>query len=447
MAVLPQRPVAPAAAATITREAAAARESQAGWSGRPLDERLRILRSIRHRLAEQAGELARTVAVQAGRSAAEVLSAEVLPLADACRFLEREAPRILATRRYGSPGRPAWLGRVSFEIRREPLGLVLILAPANYPLFLPGVQTLQAIAAGNGVLWKPGRGGLAVARAFAALAVHAGLDEQLVQVLPDTVEAGSAALAAGPDKVLLTGSSASGREVLAEAGRRLVAATAELSGCDPLFVLRGADLERTVKAIRFGLSLNGGATCIAPRRIFVTRELLPRLHRRVADLGDGLSLLAFDDVDEVLACAALCPFGLGTSIFGPEDDARALAARVRAGVVTINDLIVPTADPRLPFGGRGESGYGVTRGAEGLLELTAIKVVSVRRGRWLPHLEERQPGDEELFQAWMAAAHGDGLGARFRGAAQLVKTVVRRGRKTGKDSKDLKDIQETEDRP
>ena len=314
---------------------------------------------------------------------------------------------------------------MDFEVRREPLGLVLILAPSNYPLFLPGVQTLQAVAAGNGVLWKPGRGGFAAARAFVDLTVLAGLDWQLIQVLPDTTEAGSAALAVSPEKVLLTGSAATGREVLAEAGRRLLPTTAELSGCDALFVLPGADLERTARAIRFGLTLNGGDTCIAPRRVFVPKELAPELEKRVGKLPD-VTFTAVNDVEEALASAARSPYALGASIFGPEDDALALASRVRAGVVTINDLIVPTADPRLPFGGRGESGYGVTRGAEGLLDLTAVKVVSVRRGRWLPHLVERRPGDGELFQAWLAAAHGDGLLARARGAVRLVKAMLRR---------------------
>src|SRR5689334_2512178 len=104
-------------AVDVSREAAAARESQAAWSARPLAERLWILGSIRHRLAEKGGELARLVAGQTGRSEAEVLSSEVLPLADAIRFLEREAPAILGTRRCGDEGRPAWLGKVDFEIR------------------------------------------------------------------------------------------------------------------------------------------------------------------------------------------------------------------------------------------------------------------------------------------------------------------------------------------
>ncbi len=143
----------------LARRTAASRAAQAAWATWSLGERLRTLAAIRHGIAANAAGLARAAGGGAGRPEAEVLSSEVVPLADACRFLEREAPRLLATRRLGSHGRPAWLSGVEAEVRREPLGLVLVIAPSNYPLFLPGVQTLQALAAGNAVLWKPGRGG------------------------------------------------------------------------------------------------------------------------------------------------------------------------------------------------------------------------------------------------------------------------------------------------
>ncbi len=141
-----------------------------------------------------------------------------------------------------------------------------------------------------------------------------------------------------------------------------------------------------------------------------------------------VSLVAVAGVEEALAAAAHCPYALGASVFGPEDEARALAGRVRAGVVVVNDVIVPTADPRIPFGGRGASGFGVTRGAEGLLELTAVKTVAVRRGSWLPHLDERRPGDEEIFRGWLAAAHAAGPRGRLAGAARLLRALSRRGR-------------------
>jgi acyl-CoA reductase-like NAD-dependent aldehyde dehydrogenase len=485
MADVVRHPRSPA----LATQAAAARAAQAEWAARPLAARLRTIRALRHGLAARSAELARAAGAAAGRPEAEVLSAEVVPLAEACRFLEREAPAILATRRLGAEGRPAWLSGVESEVRREPVGLVLVIAPSNYPLFLPGGQAAQALAAGNAVFWKPGRGGLPAAHAFAGLAAEAGLPAGLLTVLPEAAAAGREALAAGVDKVLLTGSAATGREVLAELAHRLVPATVELSGCDALFVLPGADLDRVARAVRFGLALNAGATCIAPRRVFVPLALAADLERRVAALAaalppvrldpetasrvralaaaavaggarilagslepadgflplvvagafPGMALLREDlfapvvslvrvvDAEEALSFDRRCPYALGAAIFGPEGRAFDFAGRVRAGVVVINDAIVPTADPRLPFGGRGESGFGVTRGPEGLLELTAPKVVAVRRGRRLPHLEEPRPRDAALFRAYLTLVHGGGPRARLRGALDLARALFRKG--------------------
>ena len=96
-----------------------------------------------------------------------------------------------------------------------------------------------------------------------------------------------------------------------------------------------------------------------------------------------------------------------------------------AGVVTINDVIVPTADPRVPFGGRGHSGFGVTRGAEGLLEMTAPKaLLSVRRGR--RHLDAPSAHDRSLLAGYLRAAHGNGIRSRAAGIFQLFGAVRRR---------------------
>ena len=100
---------------------------------------------------------------------------EVLPLADACRFLERQATRLLAPVRLRH--RPLWMCGVAAEVQRQPWGVVLIIAPSNYPLLLPGVQLVQALVTGNAVLLKPGVGGLATASMLKQLLVMAGLDE------------------------------------------------------------------------------------------------------------------------------------------------------------------------------------------------------------------------------------------------------------------------------
>ena len=201
------------------------------------------------------------------RNRADTLAAEVLPLLEACKFLEREATRLLAPQPLGKQGLPFWLSGVDATVERVPLGVVLIIAPANYPLFLPGVQALQALAAGNAVVWKPGRGGRAVAEIFAELAHGAGLPGRALRVTDEAVETVHREIEASPDKIVFTGSSETGRTVQRLAAEYSIPVVAELSGCDAVIVLPGADEARVLDALCFGMRLNGSATCMAPRRL------------------------------------------------------------------------------------------------------------------------------------------------------------------------------------
>jgi acyl-CoA reductase-like NAD-dependent aldehyde dehydrogenase len=259
-----------------------ARAAQLPWSRAPLAGRQRLMRELRLLIAEHALLLAEVSASARGRPALESLISEVLPLSEACRFLERDAGRILAARRLGRRGLPIWLTGLRGEVHREPLGVVLIIGPGNYPLLLPGVQLAQALVAGNAVLLKPGLGGSPVARALIELIVRAGFDPPLVALLPESHEAARAAIMARPDKVLFTGSAATGEKILAQLAPHLIPATMELSGCDAVLVRADADLDLTVKALTFALLLNGGATCMSPKRVFVDRRIANELQGRLA---------------------------------------------------------------------------------------------------------------------------------------------------------------------
>jgi acyl-CoA reductase-like NAD-dependent aldehyde dehydrogenase len=463
-----------------------ARAAQAVWEQTALRARLSILRRTRHRIATTAVEMAQSVPCeQSGalhRSVADTLVSEVLPLVEACRFLEREAGWILAPQRLSTHARPFWLRRVVAESSREPLGVVLIIAPANYPLFLPGVQALQALAAGNAVLWKPAPGTGAAAAALRAALVASGLDPALLQLFDESPQAAADAIAGGVDKVFLTGSAATGTAILSQLAPQLTPAVMELSGCDAVFVLAGADLERVVEALVFGLRLNGSATCMAPRRLFLVGShpglipallerlknlpavaLPPDLQARLADLLDEarrlgatvqseqagetiryavirnatpqmriaqsdifapvLCIFEVADIDAALAAHAPCPYALTAAIFGPASAARALAARLPVGTVLINDLIVATADPRIGFGGRKSSGFGVTRGREGLLEMTALKTVVVERSRDLRAYRPTTFHHEPFFAAYLEAVHGGTWRARWRGLRRLLRAA------------------------
>ena len=112
-----------------------------------------------------------------------------------------------------------------------------------------------------------------------------------------------------------------------------------------------------------------------------------------------------------------------------EVNARELAGKMlkRRRLFSSTTSLSPTADPRIPFGGRGASGYGVTRGVEGLLEMTAVKTVIVRRGGRMRHLEPTREADVPLLDALIRAAHGGGWSKRFQAMRDVV-TFSRRSR-------------------
>jgi acyl-CoA reductase-like NAD-dependent aldehyde dehydrogenase len=462
-----------------------ARAAQRAWAQTPFRQRRRVLRRFRAELAGGAAEIAATVdAVAPGslhRTVADTLVAEVLPLAEACRFLEDEAEFILRTRRESNRSRPFWLRRTDVAVERVPLGVVLLIGPGNYPLFLAAAQALQALAAGNAVLWKPAPTGVACAHAVRAMLAASGLPADLLTVLDASPAAAQQAIAAGVDKVILTGSAATGEAVQHALAARATPSVMELSGCDAVFVLEGTDVSRVVDALLFGLRLNGSATCMAPRRVFVTGSLHEQLEERLAaamaqlepvELSAGgqnllrdlvmeatlegaqivcdgldvanekpgavrptllqgvlpsmriaqtdvfapvLSLLRFSSLEQVAAMHEECPYALTAAIFGPEKAARELARRITAGTVLLNDVIVSTADPRASFGARKRSGFGATRGREGLLEMTAPRVAIRQRSRSRLPYQPTGPAHAAFFAGYVQAAHGRGWQARLAG--------------------------------
>ena len=408
---------------------AGARNCQRRWAAVPIKERLRKVRNFRHLLAESAESLALAAAEVNQRPFSEKLLSEILPLADACRWLEQRAARALATQYFGSRGRPLWLHGTSFEVQRKPFGLVLVIGPANYPLFLPAVHALQALVAGNAVLLKPAPGAFGVACAFAKLARLAGLESALLTILPESIETARLVIAQGVDKVVFTGSSENGRDVLSELAKSNTPAVMELSGEDAVLVLADADVSLVIRALGFAARWNGGATCMAPRRIIVVDRPAHDLYERMCRAGlNGLLVEAVASEEAALDRLASFRFGLGVSIFSRDlARARSLANRIKSGFVLINDLIVPTADPRMPFGGVKASGFGVTRGKDGLREMTFAHVVAIRHSRFHPHFDELRAEDRQIFSSYIQAAHCRGT-KRLNAMRVFIGTLLARTR-------------------
>lgn len=459
------------------------------WAETPLKKRVGLIGQLRHALAEQPERFVAPLRSLPTRTHdAETLSAELLPLAEACKWLEKNAVKLLRSHKLGGRGRPNWLWGVNAEIHRDPMGNVLIIAPGNFPLFLPGVQIVQSLVAGNRVWVKPSPapGSREVMLELAAALRDLGLPEGALTVMgTDPAEAN--AIFSRFDKVFLTGSEATGAIVQEQCADHGIPCVMELSGCDAVIIMDGADVELAAKCVAFGLTFNGSATCIAPRRVFVehhlhdvfveklnalleacepamispgTRDLVNVLLNEVREKGGevhgetlpageamrpsvvtgvhaGLDLLRTDVFAPVVAVvptdgpdaalreAGRCGYRLGAAVFGPEREARALATRLDVGCVVVNDVIVPTADPRLPFTARGRSGFGATRGADGLLEMTRVKAIAVRRWKLYPHLRPADETTAPLLRGLLTMGHAKGLATRIRAGLGLLRLSKR----------------------
>ncbi|HUR54918.1 MAG TPA: aldehyde dehydrogenase family protein [Gemmataceae bacterium] len=471
-------------------EVAACRAAQQHWAALSVRERLKPVRELRHLLVERADEIYAAIAADIRRPSVEVLATELLPTTAALKYLEQDAKRLLKPRRIAGRFRPTWLLGSRDAVHRRPWGVVGIIGTWNYPVYLNAVQVAQATTAGNGVLWKPSENVPRTADLTHQLFRDAGFPTDLFVKLPATREAGPELAEADIDHVVFTGSDAVGRKLAAKLGERLVPSTLELSGCDAMFVLEDADPVRAAHAAWFGVTLNHGQTCIAVRRIFVHRSkceafvdvLKPliagakpmslvtagqqsQFERVIADAverggtalrGDGTvtptflvnaapemavcreasfapvaAVIPFDNIDNALSLAAACPFALAASVFTTDTRAaEQLAPRIPAGSVTVNDVLAPTAHPATPFGGRGSSGWGVTQGAEGLLAMSTPQVVTVRRGKFRPHIDETVKPDPEstadILGGLLRATHGRGWREWFRGVRHLLRGVRRK---------------------
>lgn len=459
-------------AGSIERIMNQVREVQGRWRMESVRKRSRLIRRWRKLILNRLEEFAQQVARERGCDEAESLMSEILPFLESLKFIEKYAVQILRPQKLGWRGRPLWLSLCRSEIHRDPIGTILILAPSNYPLMLAGTQAAQALVAGNGVLFKPAEGHRGCSVLLRETALEAGFPEGIFELLDESVASAKAALTANPDHVILTGGHETGQLVAQELAKgHKFSTTFELSGCDAMYIRGDADLRLAAKALIFGLTLNHGRTCLAPKRIFVQETALQSFEALLAEEfknlpasvfkpltsashqgwindavhsgakmllcgsydgignlqspviltnGDPIMELAKRDLFAAVAtlipvssdsafleAQSACPYALGASIFTRDlSVANSLARSLKVGTVAVNDLIAPTADPRLPFGGCAHSGHGVTRGREGLLALTHPKVITRTRSKQRPHYDRISEKQTSILYRVVRALHG-----------------------------------------
>jgi aldehyde dehydrogenase (NAD+) len=235
-------------------------------------QRIERLERLRGAIRERRAELCEAIRADFGKHPVESELTEMLPVLEEIALTTRHLHRWMRPRRVGTP-MTLWGSRS--ELRYEPLGQVLVLAPWNYPFQLVANPLVAAVAAGNCVIVRPSEKTPSTS-AFVRDLVASVFPENEVAVVLGGRDLADALLALPFDHIFFTGSTAVGRTVMAAAARHLASVTLELGGKSPVVVDESADLDSAAERIAWGKFINAGQTCVAPDYALVQESVATR---------------------------------------------------------------------------------------------------------------------------------------------------------------------------
>ncbi|ABF40445.1 Succinate-semialdehyde dehydrogenase (NAD(P)+) [Candidatus Koribacter versatilis Ellin345] len=432
-----------------------ARRAQPAWAALGVQKRVAIIRRFRKLLNQQAGEVAELITREAGKPIPEAMGAEILVVQDAAEFVARHAAEILQPQPvpHSNPAMKTKRG----TLHHEPHGVIGIISPWNYPFSIPSTETLAALVLGNAVVLKPSELTPACALKLQSLLHEAGVPKEIMQVVLGEGPVGAALIDSKIDKIIFTGSVATGRRVSVAAAQKLLPCVLELGGKDPFIVFDDADLDVASSGAVWGAFMNAGQTCLSVERCYVQRSVFEKFvnmcvkKAQALKVGDGfdrdtdvgpmidtrqlrivesqvadaldkgakvltggerltqlgpnfyaptvltnvtpdmklmreetfgplLPVIPFDTDEQAISMANESEFGLAASVWtNSRSRGEAVAGKIEAGTVMVNDAISGFGICEAPHGGFKASGIGRTHGLLGMQEMVRVRYVDVDR--------------------------------------------------------------------
>jgi aldehyde dehydrogenase (NAD+) len=448
--------VAEGSAADVDRAVAAARRAfedrNGAWRKLSASERGRMIWRLADLLEKNIDEFAELETLDNGKPIFESRYVDMPMVVDVLRYYAGLATKI--------HGETINANETAFTYTlREPVGVVGMIVPWNFPLLLASWKLGPALACGNTVVWKPASQTSLSTLRFGKLAVEAGVPAGVINIVTGPGSIGRAMVQhPGIDKIAFTGSTAVGQEIMRGAAGTLKRITLELGGKSPNIVFADAEIDNAVKGAITGIFYGKGEVCNAGSRLFleskVRDEFIEKLTTRAAKMrpadpldlktrlgaivsqeqmqtvlgyidagkkegaklvaggnrvsveggkgffieptifgdvkndmkiaqeeifGPVLSVLTFDDIDEVIAEANNNLYGLASAVWTRDvKKAHMVSRRLKAGTVWINTYGL--MDASLPFGGYKSSGFGRELGAHAVEHYTEMKTVWLNMG-------------------------------------------------------------------
>ncbi|MFJ3582897.1 succinic semialdehyde dehydrogenase [Streptomyces sp. NPDC090127] len=439
--------------ADVEEAFARARTAQRSWAATPIDERKRILLRY-HDLVLARQDLALDLMQAENGKTRRDAFLEVLDIGIVSRYYARTAATYLKPKR--RRGAIPLLTHTT-ELR-HPKGVVTVISPWNYPLSMAAGDAVAALMAGNAVVQKPDTQTALTALWSMELMYEAGLPAGVWQMVIGRGSSIGGALMEHADYMMFTGSTATGRQIASDAGRRLIGASLELGGKNAMIVLDDADIDKAAVGAVNACFPSAGQLCVSIERLYVAESIRDRFlaafvaHTQALTVGAAydysadvgslttpsqlrtvtehvedavakgatvlvggrarpdlgplfheptvltgvtpdmtlydhetfgpvVSISSFRDVDEAVTLANSSPYGLNASVWSRDGArGRAVAARVRAGTVNVNEAFAAAwGSVDAPMGGMGDSGLGRRHGADGILKYTEPQTVAHQR--------------------------------------------------------------------
>ena len=491
------------AVAAAVADAAAAQQA---WADRGVEERLEVLEQFRDRLLERKETVAETVASEVGKPLGEAIGAEVAPALNAVQFLGDRGAALLEEE--------IPLGALESvgdsTIYREPVGVVGMITPWNYPFGIPASEVVPTLFAGNAVVLKPAEETTLTAFLLQDLLEDAGLPADLLQVVPGRGQVTGQALAeSGVDHLSFTGSTEVGTHLREVCAGTDTTVCLECGGSDPAIVMPDADLDLAADGILWARFANAGQSCAAVKRVYAHVAIEPRLRRllveRVENLrvgasdegvvevgplisaeaverlhsqversvemgaevltggeplereghfyaptvltdvtddmpvvreetfGPVLPVMSYMDLDDAVERANDTPYGLTGSVWTTDTErGEAVARRIEAGTVTVNEHLYTFGLHATPWGGYKDTGGDLSHGRWGIESVTRAKHVHVAEGEtglrtgrfsdlwWFPYDEDTP----EMLGKAMEVMYGSSVASRLSNAPSVLKAML-----------------------
>ena len=256
---------------------------QPAWAQLTLKDRARYMLRAADALLDEIDEIAELLVREQGKPRVEAYTMELLPTVDALHWVAKAGPKILADEKV--PMRQAFTASKSAHFSYEPIGVVGVIAPWNYPWSIPFGEVAIALMAGNGVVLKPASLTPLLGEKIRSVFERGGVPEGLVRVVHGGGQVGEALCRSSVGKVFFTGSVEVGRHVGGVCALELKGSVLELGGKDPMIVCADADLGNAVSGAVWGGFANAGQTCSGIERVYVVREVADRFVAGVAPRG------------------------------------------------------------------------------------------------------------------------------------------------------------------